>query len=339
MVSDPGVDRAGVLEAVLRTLEPAAVEFTVFTGVPGEPTVEVVEAAAAARTEWGGDSVIGVGGGAVMDVAKVVAALATNGGSLGDRWGNDLFSELSVPTALVPTTAGTGSEVSQFAVFTDRAAGVKKVTAGRALVAELAVVDANLTLTLPPHITADSGMDALVHAVEAYLGRGASEFSGAMALRAVQLIAGCLPRAYRDPGDRGARAGMMTASTLAGMAFNAAGLGAIHALGYPLDTHHNVPHGRTNAVFLTPVLRAFGQESAAQIADLGRAAGTGDFVAWAQSLLETLDIPARLRDYGVPEERARALGREGWEGGQRLLGNSPRLLTVEEAEEIYARAW
>jgi alcohol dehydrogenase class IV len=340
VVSDPGVAGAGILAAAQASLEAAGIESVPFTEVPGEPTLDAVADATRALRECGAGRVVGVGGGSVLDVAKATAALATNGGSVSDYWGVDLYREPALPLALVPTTAGTGSEVSQFAVFTDPRDRVKKVTGGAALMAEVAVVDAELTLSVPPRVTADAGMDALTHAVEAYLAAAPSAFSDAVALKAVELIAGSLVTAYREPEDREARTAMMEASTLAGMAFNAAGLGAVHALAYPLDTHYEVPHGRTNAVLLAPVLRFYGSAAGRRLAALGAAVGTDDFPTWVEDLLAALHIPRRLRDYGVPDaEAARRLGREGWETGQRLLANVPRKVTRADAEEVYASRW
>jgi alcohol dehydrogenase class IV len=351
VVSDVGVRRAGLLERVARAVEEAGVAAATHAEMAGEPTVETVRATLAAfRRALGtggpaggpaggpGDAVVGVGGGSVLDVCKAVAALATNGGDIEDYWGIDRFSRPALPKVLIPTTAGTGSEVTRFAVFTDEREAVKKVASSGVLLPELAVVDAELTLSLPPRVTADSGMDALAHAVEAYLGRAASPFSDALAERAVALVAEHLRAAVAAPGPA-AREGMTWASTLAGMAFNAAGLGAVHALGYPLDTHFGVPHGRTNAVLLPHVLRFNRVACEGRVRRLAELAGASDFVDWVERLLADLDIAPRLRDYGVPREQAAGLGREGWETGQRLLGNNPRAMSAEDAEEVYEGAW
>ncbi|MGH7920743.1 MAG: iron-containing alcohol dehydrogenase family protein [Candidatus Dormibacteraceae bacterium] len=340
LVSDRGVAAAGPLDRALAVLRAAGLEVRCHVQMPGEPTLESVAAAEQAREAVEPHAVIGVGGGAVMDVAKAVAALATNGGGLAERWGEDRFPRPALPLALVPTTAGTGSEVSRFIVLVDGAALVKRVAGSPVLLPELAIVDADLTLGLPPRVTADAGMDALTHAVEAYLGRGASAFSDALALQATALVAAHLERAFADPQDRPAREAMATAGTLAGLAFNAAGLGAVHALGYPLDIHHQVPHGRANAILLAPVLERFEGAATARLRTLAATVCAPRFTDWVEGLLPALGIAPRLREHGVADvAAARALGAEGWETGSRLLGNSPRTLSREEAEAIYGGRW
>lgn len=341
LVSDPGLERAGIVERAVHALDAAGVTHHTFTEIRGEPTVAVVDQALEAARAFNPDGVVGIGGGSVLDVAKAVAALFTSGGDITAYWGNDRFTRPALKKVLIPTTAGTGSEVSQAVVFAERDHGVKKVANALALMADVAIVDAELTLSVPPRVTADSGMDALTHAVEAYLAKRASPLSDALAEAAVTLIGHHLLVAYRDGSDIAARDGMIQASMLAGMAFTSAGLGAVHALGYPLDTHFGVPHGRTNAVFLAAVLRfnrAFCEPKLRRLAALV-GAPDDDFPAWIDGRLDALGIARQLRAYGVPREEATALAREGWESGQRLLGNSPREMAREDAERLYAALW
>jgi alcohol dehydrogenase class IV len=338
VVSDAVLVRAGIAERAIAPLERAGIATTLYTDIAGEPTVETVRAAARYAESLRPDTVVGIGGGSVIDVAKLVAALLTNGGDVADYWGADRFPRRALPKVLIPTTAGTGSEVSQAAVIAD-AQNVKHAANAWALLADVAVVDATLTVSAPPKVTADSGMDAVTHAIEAYLGKRASALSDALAERAFALLAHSLVRAYRDGRDLEARAAALEGSMLAGMAFNSAGLGAVHALAYPLDTHFHVPHGRTNAVLLPAVLRFNAPQAGTKLARLAALAGTDDLAAWIEQLLRDLGISPSLRDYGVPRERVEALAREGWESGQRLLVNNVRAMTRDEAEELYASIW
>ncbi len=338
VVSDAVLERAGITERALAPLARAGIATTLYTEIAGEPTVDTVRAAASAAAKVQPDCVVGIGGGSVIDVAKLVAALATNGGDVADFWGNDRFAARALPKILIPTTAGTGSEVSQAAVIAD-AQNVKHAANAWALLADVAIVDATLTLSAPPKVTADSGMDAVTHAIEAYLGKRASPLSDALAERAFALLAANLVRAYRDGTDLDARAGTLEGSMLAGMAFNSAGLGAVHALAYPLDTHFHVPHGRTNAVVLPAVLRFNAPEARAKLARLAALAGTGDLADWVEQTLRDLGISPSLRDYGVPRERVEELAREGWESGQRLLVNNARAMARDEAEALYVSIW
>ncbi|MEA2722225.1 MAG: hypothetical protein QOJ39_4089 [Candidatus Eremiobacteraeota bacterium] len=338
VVSDPVLDRAGVMRRALEPLARAGIATTTYTDITGEPTIATVRAAAAFAAATKPDCVVGIGGGSVIDVAKLVAALVTNGGDVTEYWGNDQFRRRPLPKVLIPTTAGTGSEVSQAAVIADDV-NVKHAARGWALLADVAVVDATLTVSAPPKVTADSGMDAITHAIEAYLGRRACALSDALAERAFELLAANLVRAFRDGADLDARAATLEGSMLAGMAFNSAGLGAVHALAYPLDTHFHVPHGRTNAVLLPAVLRFNAPQAAAKLRRLAELAGTDDLAGWVDGLLAALSISPSLRDYGVPRAQVEELAREGWDSGQRLLVNNPREMSRGEAEALYQSIW
>lgn len=338
VVSDPILERAGVTARAFAPLERAGIATSVYTGIAGEPTVETVRAAAAFVDAARPDCVVGIGGGSVLDVAKLVAALATNGGDVTDYWGQDRVPRPALPKVLIPTTAGTGSEVSQSAVIADEV-NVKHAVNAWALLADVAIVDATLTVSAPPKVTADSGMDALTHAIEAYLGRRAGPLSDALAERGFALLANNLVRAYHNGADLDARAAVLEGSMLAGMAFNSAGLGAVHALAYPLDTHFHVPHGRTNAVLLPAVLRFNAPQAATKLERLAALAGTRDVAAWVEALLRDLTISPALRDYGVPRERVEELAHEGWDSGQRLLVNNAREMTRDDAAALYAAIW
>lgn len=338
IVSDPGLVHAGVTARALAPLERAGIKTSTYTEIAGEPTVETIRAAAAFVQRIRPDCVVGIGGGSVLDVAKLIAALATNGGDVTEYWGQDRLPRPALPKVLIPTTAGTGSEVSQAAVIADDV-NVKHAVVASTLLADVAVVDATLTVSAPPKVTADSGMDALTHAIEAYLGRRAGPLSDALAERAFALLAGNLVRAYRDGSDLEARAAVLEGSMLAGMAFNSAGLGAVHALAYPLDTHFHVPHGRTNAVLLPPVLRFNAPQAGPKADRLAALVNTRDLAAWVEALLRDLAISPALRDYGVPRADVEKLAHEGWESGQRLLVNNVREMTRDEAAALYAAIW
>ncbi|WP_248895216.1 iron-containing alcohol dehydrogenase [Haloplanus halobius] len=256
LVTDDHLSSSGVIDAPRARLEAAGLDVAVYDGVVPEPKLSMVESAAARIRDAGDVLVVGVGGGSSMDTAKLAATAATADESPRELLGRDNVSGRSVPLALVPTTAGTGSEVTDVGVFADdRDGGAKKVAFSPHLFADLAAVDPDLTKTMPPSVAAATGLDALTHAVESYVSLDRTPYTDTLARRAVELVAENLrPAVAQGEHNDAARARMSLAATLAGQAFINSGLGAVHALTYPLGMECDLGHGLANGVLLPHVM-------------------------------------------------------------------------------------
>ncbi len=254
VVSDPGVIAAGLLESVERSLEEDGIAYEIYDRVEPEPPSGVIDEGAAVFKSAGCDVIVGVGGGSSLDVAKGISILTANPGRILDYIGIDTVPRKGAPMILVPTTAGTGSEVTRVLVMTDEEQNRKSVVFTPFALPDTAIVDPLLTLSMPSVVTADTGVDALVHAVEAYVSMNATVFSDLWAEEAIRLIGTYLPIACAKGSNRDARYYMSLAATLAGLAFTSGGLGAVHALAYPLGTEYHMTHGRTNAMMLPHVM-------------------------------------------------------------------------------------
>jgi alcohol dehydrogenase class IV len=307
----------GTLDALLATLRDAGLEPAVHAGVPPEPDLEAVEACRCAVVSAGADSLIAIGGGSALDVGKAAAALARDG----QRPVLDYFegraavpeSDAVCPILAAPTTAGTGSEVTWVGVFTDRASGRKASIRGGAMMPAVAVVDAALTLSCPDAVTAQSGMDAFVQAVEAYTSRGATALTDALALEAArQCSFRTLAAITHTPTNRQAREAMALGSLMAGMALNTARLGLVHGLAHPVGAATGAAHGQVCALLLLPVMRFNREVAAAKYARLalellGEETAALEPQSAAEALMEVIDLhlravlqlPMRLRDIGL----------------------------------------
>ncbi len=255
VVTDLGVRLTGLVDQILAPVIAAGVSVTVYDDVSPNPRDHECRTAADLARSEGATAIVAIGGGSPIDAAKCAAALVTNGGSARDwavprRLGAD-----PLPLIAIPTTAGTGSEVTRGAVITDVAHRTKLTVKDSRMAPRLALVDPSLTLSVPPGVTAATGMDVLTHAIEAYTGRKATPVSDALALHAIRLVAENLVRAYEHGDDAGAREGMMMASLLAGMALGNAEVAAVHCLAEALGGRYDTPHGVANAVMLPPVMR------------------------------------------------------------------------------------
>ncbi len=349
LVTDRGIARAGLLDRVLQELQPGDFRLDVFDAVEPDPGLAVVEACRVRLRAGRHDLVIGLGGGSPLDVAKYAAALVVHPGSAQDYLGMDLLTAHGVPTLLIPTTAGSGSEVTRAAVFHDETESVKKAAWSDRLLTDVAIVDPSLMLSQPPELTADAGMDALVHAVEAYAATGASPLSDLLALEAIRLIGGSLLRSFRKGADLFARSEMARAAMLAGLACSNAGLGAAHALALLLNTEFGLTHGRSVAVLLPHVVGFNLPARASRYAQVGRALGGPRHegkAAMAEALgarlsrlLHELEIPTSIRHYGLEAGRLREYSERAHRTGQRLLSMNPRAVTVTDAVRIYEQAF
>jgi alcohol dehydrogenase len=262
-------------------------------------------------------------------------------------FGIDLVPKRGVPTIAVPTTAGTGSEVTPIAILSDHEDKLKKGIVSPYLFPSVAILDPELTLGLPAAVTAATGMDALIHAVEAYTSKNAYTVSDALALEAMRLIVPNIRTAYANGSDLAARDSMLQGSMLAGMAFANAGVTAVHAFAYPIGAEFHIPHGVANSVMLVPVMEFNMMGNLSKFAHMAEVFGEDGrglndrqaamvFIEALQTLATDLKIPGHLREFGVKEEDIPALAR-GVMKVTRLLANNPRELKLEDAEEIYRR--
>ena len=349
LVTDTGLINAGMLTGALASLAQAKVRVTVFSEVQADPPEHVVEAAVKAARDAGVDGVVGFGGGSSLDSAKLVALLARTPQALPDIYGIGLARGPRLPLIQVPTTAGTGSEVTPISILTTPS-HEKKGVVSPLLYPDLALLDSRLTLGLPPAVTAMTGVDAMVHAVEAFSTRlKKNPLSDALALKALQLMYTNLPAAVNDGKDPAVREAMLLGSLFAGMAFANAPVAAVHALAYPLGGHYGLPHGLSNSLVFVPVLKFNLPVAQAHYAELGRAilpqlAGAPDseaaaaFVAAISDRVAAMPYAQSLQAAGVKQDDLPMLAQDAMKIG-RLLVNNPRDVTLEDALALYQAAF
>ena len=348
IVTDAGVAKGGLIAEVEKSLKASKIDYGLFDRVEAEPPARIVDECAREVTEKKYDVIVGVGGGSSMDVSKGASIVATNGGKVLDYVGNDIVPRAGVPKILLPTTAGTGSEVTRVFVVTDEADNDKKVVFSDYNLSSVAIIDPLLTLSMPPGVTADTGMDALVHAAETYVSRLATPFSDILALEAISLIGEYLPVAYAKADNVEARYNMSLAATLAGLAFSSGGLGAVHALAYVLGTEYHMSHGRTNAIMLPYVVDYNKTGALSKYARIAQAmgektAGLSDFQAAERlvlrlhRLLSEVGIPDKLGAYSISAKDLPVLVAGGMKNS-RLFVPNPRDLTEGDVEKIYRSA-
>ena len=348
-VTDQDIVRLGLTDDCRAALEASGKPVVLFDAVEADPSRATLMAAVALGEAAGVKSVIGFGGGSPMDVAKLAAYLLGSGDDLDLIWGVDIAKGQRLPLALVPTTAGTGSEASPISVITCDG-GVKLAVNARPLTADWAVLDATLTLGLPRHVTAATGIDAIVHAVEAFTSaRLKNPMSDALAREALRLLSANLLIACNQPDNLDARSAMLLGAHLAGLAFANAPVAGVHALAYPLGGIHHLTHGVSNALMLRHVLAhnaAAAREHYAELAEIvaPECAGQGS-QARAAVLIERLDrlvtdsgIAPRLRDHGIGLADIPLLAREAMKQ-ERLLVNNPVVIGEEDARRLYEAAW
>lgn len=359
IVTDSTLAGNGVLDAVRRPLQAAGVSVTVFEGCVPEPPSDVVYAATEAARQAGGGLVVGLGGGSNMDTAKLVALLLAHGGTLDDYVGDCRVPGPVGPLLCLPTTAGTGSEVSPAAVYTDTAKRMKVSCLSNHLRPSAAIVDPLLTVKCPPKVTADSGIDALTHAIEAFTAvdhstflkragsetvyQGRNQLADLMATECIQLVGQNLRRAVSHGHDLDAREGMALAGTLGGLAFSNVGVALTHAMEYPVGAAVHVSHGAGNGMLLPHVMRYNAGEVPDRVADAGSHLGPqfadepDDLAAFAveqvEELCRAVGIPARLRDIGVTEDMLPGFAEKAF-AVKRLMRVNPRM--PQSADELLA---
>ncbi len=349
IVTDAPLTALGVTETVAALLRERDVAVTVFDGVQPNPTVSNVEAGLAVLQQAGCDCVISLGGGSPHDCAKVIAVLATNGGAVMDYRGANKVKKAPLALVAINTTAGTASEITRFAVITEETRHLKMNIVDRQLAPMLSVNDPELMRGMPPSLTAATGMDALTHAVEAYVSTMATAVTDACALHAIRLIAQYLPRAVANGReDIEARDNMTSAQFLAGMAFNNAFLGYVHAMAHQLGGQYNLPHGVCNAMLLPHVEAVNASACAPRMADIARGLGVNtagmDDAAAAQAgvqamrdLAHAVGIPPKLSDLGVKREDFAMMAVNAIKDGSGAT--NPRKFSQAEIEAIYEAAF
>lgn len=349
VVLDQALGALGMARQIIRVLETGGLSAVLYDKVTSEPDPVLADQGAEVAKRQHCDLVVGVGGGSSLDVAKAVAVLAKNDGKAEEFIGLETVPKPGLPTIMVPTTAGTGSEVTFTAVFTMRDKKKKGGINSRFLYPDVALLDPDLTMSLPPQPTATTGTDALTHAIEAFTSLQANPMSDLVAGEAIALIGANLRQAFKNGNDQAARRDMLLGSLYGGLALASAGVGACHALAYPLGAFFDIPHGLANAVLL-PYIMAFNLRDATQKYSMvgslmgGKPTGPPDpsaaqaGVDMVRQLTHDIGIPEGLTALGIPESAVNDMAEMAMTVA-RPLANNPRRVTKEDAMEIYRKAF
>lgn len=350
LVTDPGILQTGMVAPLVTSIERAGISVLLYSDVRADPPEQQVLAAADLARRERVDGVVGLGGGSSMDVAKLIAVLANSEQSLADIYGIGNVSGGRLPLILVPTTAGTGSEVTATAIITTGAT-TKSGVISRQLLPDIALLDAELTVGLPAAITAATGIDAMVHAIEAYTSKHKKNpYSDMLAREALRLMSGTLAEAVHNGANREARSTMLLGAMLAGQAFANAPVAAVHALAYPLGGHYHIPHGLSNSLVLPHVLRFNAAAAAHLYAELlpcvaggemvkaGSGAACDAFIDHMERLIDQVELPKQLRDMNIAEADLPMLADDAMLQ-QRLLVNNPKQVLRADALAIYRAAY
>lgn len=351
LVTDPGMMATGIVDKALASLKNAGVEVTLYQDVQADPPESVVTFCAEAAINSKAQGVIGLGGGSSLDVAKLAALLATGNQSLKEAYGVGNAKGPRLPLILVPTTSGTGSEVTPISIVTT-GESEKMGVVSPVILPDIALLDPELTLGLPPHITAATGIDAMVHAIEAYASASANNnpISRNLATEALRLMGASLEIAVHNGADLSARSDMLLGSMMAGQAFANSPVAAVHALAYPIGGHFHVPHGLSNALVLPYVLRfnaevaptAYAQIAPFAFSELGRIENEQEraeaFCNSMAALSKRCGLQQTLREMDIPRGFLPKLASDAM-NQTRLLVNNPRELTEADALNIYEAAW
>ena len=347
LVTDKGITKLGLADAAIASLNQNGFPTVFFDDVAADPAEIIILDAAELAIKEDIGLVVGFGGGSSMDVAKLVAILAKGEQALPDMYGVGKVRSSRLPLVLVPTTAGTGSEVTPISVVTT-GEHTKMGVSDRALFADMAMIDATLTMGLPRHVTAATGIDAMVHAIEAFTSRVKKNLiSDTLAQRALVMLGSNIVAACENPSDIDARRAMLTGAMLAGQAFANAPVGAVHALAYPLGGRFHIPHGHSNSLVLPHVLRFNASVATPLYAELARAVGltgstdaqlTDAFIKWLEDLTKATGIERRLRGMTIGQADLPMLAADAMDQS-RLLVNNPVDVSEADALKIYQEAW
>lgn len=347
IISGPHLNKMGIVQSCVDALKAKGIESSVFTETEGNPSVETVDKASAAYKESGADFIVALGGGSPMDVAKAVGVVARYDGSITEYEGADKVPGDIIPLIAVPTTAGTGSEVTAFSVITDHSRNYKLTVFSYKLIPSYAILDAELLTTAPASVAAACGIDAMVHALEAYISTAASPFSDAMAEKALELIGANIRCYAANRGDIEAAENMLVGSLFAGIAFSWARLGDVHAMSHPVSAYFNVPHGVANAILLPTIVEYN------MLADKGKYLNIYNYIAELPAapeeftadmlvdellnLNEALGIPAGLEEAGVTKDKFDAMADDAMKSGN--IAMNPRSTTKKDVLALYEKAF
>ncbi len=349
LVVDPGLVKAGLIKPITAPLKKAKIPFTLYDKIDPEPGLKLADKGKTLAKKAGCDCVVGVGGGSAMDVAKAIAILLTNPGKAEKYLGLGLIKKPGVPKIMVPTSAGTGAEVTFTAVFINEKTGSKGGMNGDPLYPDAAILDPELTVSLPPHVTAFTGIDALTHALEAYTSTQAHTISEMYSLEAIELIAKNLPAAYADGSNIKARSATLMGSLLGGKALATAGVGLVHAMAYPMGGMFGVPHGLANAILLPYVVEynlignmekfaILAQVLGQNIDDLTLREASSLCVDALFDLNDDVGIPATLADIDIPFDSIPEMAKIALTV-TRPVENNPRQPSLDDVISIYEIAY
>lgn len=346
IISGPHLNKMGIVASCSESLENAGIKVDAYTETEGNPSVETVEKAAAAFCKSGADFIIALGGGSPMDVAKAVGVVARYGGSITEYEGGGRVPGDIIPLIAIPTTAGTGSEVTAFSVITDHSRNYKLTVFSYKLIPAYAILDPELLTTAPVSVAAACGIDAMVHALEAYISKDASPFSDAMAEKALELIGKNIRRYVADRTDIEAAEAMITGSLFAGIAFSWARLGDVHAMSHPVSAYFDVPHGVANAILLPTIVEYNA------LADCGKYLKLFNYISLTPAseaefepfmlvdllteLNEQLGIPGSLGEVGVTADKFDAMADDAMKSGN--IAVNPRSTTKKDVLSLYEKA-
>lgn len=346
IISGPHLNKMGIVASCSESLENAGIKVDAYTETEGNPSVETVEKAAAAFCKSGADFIIALGGGSPMDVAKAVGVVARYGGSITEYEGGGRVPGDIIPLIAIPTTAGTGSEVTAFSVITDHSRNYKLTVFSYKLIPAYAILDPELLTTAPVSVAAACGIDAMVHALEAYISKDASPFSDAMAEKALELIGKNIRRYVADRTDIEAAEAMITGSLFAGIAFSWARLGDVHAMSHPVSAYFDVPHGVANAILLPAIVEYNA------LADRGKYLKLFNYISLTPAseaefepfmlvdllteLNEQLGIPGSLGEVGVTADKFDAMADDAMKSGN--IAVNPRSTTKKDVLFLYEKA-
>lgn len=349
ILTDKGVLNSSAVKKIEKNLIDSSINYSIYSDITPEPEIAVVLQTKSFFDHDSFDGIVAIGGGSVIDTAKCVAIYGSNNEPLETLFGEDKVKAKGLPLIVLPTTAGTGSEVTNISILSDTANQVKRGIVSDYLLPDVAIVAPELTVSCPPSITAASGIDALVHAIESFISVNASPITDALAIQAMRLIMQSLPIAYANPENISAREDLANASLMAGLAFGNAGVGAVHALAYPLGGRFHMAHGVSNALLLPYVMefnkiacldkfkviaQCFDEPidncNSVQIAD--------KVIKRLHLLCEMVNIPTGLESFGISKDVMPELAAEAIKV-ERLLRNNPRKLNLKEIEQIYQAAY
>ena len=346
LLSGPTLRKMGIVDKAAKYLEDAGMKVDIFTEIEANPSVTTVEKATTAFKEAGADFIVALGGGSPMDVAKAVGVTAKYGGSITEYEGAHKVPGKIIPLIAIPTTAGTGSEVTAFSVITDHSRDYKLTVFSYELLPKYALLDPEMIMSVPPMVAASCGIDALIHAWEAYTSLGASPFSDAMAEKAMELIGGNIRRFVANRKDEEAACAMMSGSMFAGIAFAWARLGDVHAMSHPVSAFFGVQHGVANSILL-PVIVEYNA-----LADHGRYEKIYNYISEEKEpvkdfkpemlveeikkLNASLGIPKTLSEVGVTEDKIPQMAADAMKSGN--IAANPRQTTLKDVEMLYRKA-